>query len=90
MRSNVADHPVFCVWCGDQVPADRAKKRATTCSKEHANMRRNYLRNRVEMKKCRYCQQPASPEQIASWKRWIKWEAVHGKFVDEPKPEVVQ
>jgi hypothetical protein len=74
MRQNISNAKVFCVVDGNEVPHDRVKKRAITCSKECATKRRNYLRNRVDQVKCRYCQQPATPEETARFRRWRKWE----------------
>lgn len=77
MRQNLSNARVFCVVCGDDVPPDRVKKRAITCKKECATTRRNYLRSRVDQVKCRYCMQPASPEEAGRFRRWRKWEALN-------------
>ena len=77
MRQNLSNATVFCVVCGKEVPADRVKMRAISCTKECATVRRNYLRSRVDQVKCRYCMQPASPEEVGRFRRWRKWEREH-------------
>ena len=77
MRLNLSNATVYCVVCGKSVPADRVKMRAISCTKECATIRRNYLRSRVDQAKCRYCMQPATPEETARYRRWRKWEREH-------------
>jgi endogenous inhibitor of DNA gyrase (YacG/DUF329 family) len=61
---------VFCVRCGDEVPEDRKKKRSVTCSDRCAKARNNYLRERKELRKCKYCGTPSSPEERADYRMW--------------------
>lgn len=68
---SVLDHvPVFCVVCGADVPLERKIKRSITCTAEHAKQRKAQLRARKEAKICKYCDQPATPEQVADFKAW--------------------
>ena len=63
---------VFCVVCREQVPEDRKRRRATTCSKLCAQRRDKYLRAKTNAKKCRFCGHPCTPEDRASYRAWRK------------------
>lgn len=69
-RASHLGHPVFCIWCGAEVPLERVRLKAITCCKEHAQDRRNFLRQRVDLKRCRYCMQPCTPEELADFRQW--------------------
>ena len=66
--------PRFCVMCQIPIDAERAWY-VVTCSKEcqRERDRKDFRRSRVEIKKCRYCNHPASPEERA---RYAALEAV--------------
>jgi hypothetical protein len=64
---------VFCIVCGDKLSEARTRVRAITCTKEHAKQRSNALRRLLDLKKCRYCARPSTPEERASFKQWKKW-----------------
>jgi hypothetical protein len=61
---------VFCVVDGVEVPDDRKKRRSITCSDECAKARNNYLREKKELKKCKYCGTPSSPEERDEFRLW--------------------
>jgi hypothetical protein len=70
--SNLDHIKVWCVVCGDDVPEDRKRRRSTTCSKLCAARRNKYLRARTDAKKCRFCGQPCTDEEKASYRAWRK------------------
>jgi hypothetical protein len=61
---------VFCVVDGVEVPADRKKRRSITCSDACATIRNNYLRDRKELRKCKYCGNPSTPEERDEFRAW--------------------
>jgi hypothetical protein len=63
---------LFCVMCGTEIPEERLKRRAVTCKEECAKERTRYLHRRTARRKCRYCMQPATPEEQSAFKRWRK------------------
>jgi hypothetical protein len=64
--------PVFCVVCGADVPLERKKRRSVTCGEDCAKTRNNYLRERKELKRCKYCSQPSTPEERDDYRLWRK------------------
>jgi hypothetical protein len=66
------DVKVWCVVCGDEVPLERKRRRSITCRKECATERNRYLRKRADAKKCRFCGQPCTDEEKASYRAWRK------------------
>lgn len=74
-RKNFADTPTLCVVCGDEVAMDRAKRGAITCSPEHGKERKAQLAAWKDLKECRYCRQPATPEQQEAYKRFRQLES---------------
>src|SRR4051812_24885756 len=71
---SVNEEKLFCVMCSAEVPVERRKKRSITCSDECKKARTKYLHRRAERTRCRYCAQPCTPEEIARFKAWRKWE----------------
>jgi peptide subunit release factor 1 (eRF1) len=61
---------VFCVMCGTPLSAERKKKRSITCGEACAKRRKNALRERKEMKRCKYCGQPSTVEERRDFARW--------------------
>jgi hypothetical protein len=61
---------VFCVVDGVEVPPDRKKRRSITCSDECAKKRNDYLRERKELRKCKYCGNPGTPEERDEFRAW--------------------
>jgi hypothetical protein len=76
---------LYCVMCGETMSEERKKKRSITCSDSCAKERTRYLHRRVARKKCRYCMQPATPDEIKLFKAWRKSEA--GKLAAEAPSE---
>lgn len=65
------DHvKVFCVVDGVEVPDDRKKRRSITCSDACAKIRNVYLREKKELKKCKYCGNPSTPEERDDFRLW--------------------
>lgn len=69
-RNMHEDLNVFCVACGDKVPADRVARGATTCKKACATKRKNMLRSQRDAKSCRYCRKPSTPEERRAFNRF--------------------
>jgi hypothetical protein len=65
---------ICCVICGSNVPEERMKKRAITCSPACGKERSNMLRRLLDSRFCRYCSRPATPEEQARFRRWRAWE----------------
>ena len=59
-----------CVVCGEPIPNSRVIRKAVTCCEEHATVLKNARRRVRDNSKCRLCNRPATPEEIASWRRW--------------------
>lgn len=74
-RKNYDNTLTHCVVCGEEVASDRAKRGAITCSKEHGKERRDQLQAWKDKKECRYCRQPATPEQQEAYKRFRQLES---------------
>ena len=72
MRSDLHDLPMHCVVCQKVIPEDRDKRKATTCSPECLTIRKQALRNRMDLKRCRYCLRPSTPQDRAQFNRWRK------------------
>lgn len=67
---NFYEIPVFCVVCGKEVPLDRKKRRSVTCSEECNKKRSNYLRERKELRRCKYCGVPATIAERDDFRAW--------------------
>ena len=66
-----ANDAVYCIVCGDEVPRDRVARGATTCKNEHADERKQFLRQLKDSKACRYCHRRINtPEQRAALRRF--------------------
>lgn len=72
---------VWCLMCRGEIPEDRKRRRSNTCSKLCADRRNKYLRARTDAKKCRFCGQPCTEEEKASYKSWRKWVREQAKTV---------
>lgn len=72
MRSDLAHMPMHCVVCQTVIPEERDKRKATTCSPECLVKRKQALRNRMDAKRCRYCQRPSNPAERGQFNRWRK------------------
>ena len=72
---------VWCLMCRAEIPEDRKRRRSNTCSKLCADRRNKYLRARTDAKKCRFCGQPCTEEEKASYKSWRKWVREQAKTV---------
>lgn len=68
--SQLDNVPVFCVVCGTLVPVERKIRRALTCSDACALARNSYLRERKELKKCKYCGNVSTPEERDDFRAW--------------------
>jgi hypothetical protein len=62
-----------CVICAKPIPADR-RWDAVTCSKECSTARQNFFRSHQDLKECRYCQRPSTPEERMRYQAWRRWE----------------
>lgn len=68
--SHLDEVPMFCVMCSTEVPLERKRKRSVTCSDDCSKKRGNYLRERKELRKCKYCNQPSTPEERDDFRAW--------------------
>jgi|SRR5215471_3487343 len=61
---------LYCTVCRTPVDDERVIKGAFTCSKECATKLRNIRRRKHDLKKCRYCHQPSTPEERRAFRKW--------------------
>ena len=73
-RTTYDDVKIHCILCTKEVPADRLKFKAITCSKECADLRKKMIRVRPLAGECLYCHKPSTPEDRAAFQRFRKWE----------------
>ena len=66
----MAANQVFCAICKELVADERVMQGSVTCSKQCANDLKNLRRRRRDLKKCRYCNAPSTPEERANYLRW--------------------
>lgn len=52
-----------CLICGDPVPVERTRNRSTTCSEEHAKIRKANIRKGDHSAKCVVCTEPVPIER---------------------------
>lgn len=67
--------PMHCVICTRPLPEDRIAKGAITCrpaEKDCAKIHKMARRARRDMRSCRHCYRPSTPEQRADFKRWMR------------------
>jgi hypothetical protein len=77
---------IYCAMCTEVVPEDRVRRRSITCGDECAKARTRWLHRRTARRKCRYCMQPATPEEQISYKRWRKAERDQAKLQATTEP----
>lgn len=70
LRTYLDELAIYCVMCGEEVPLDRKKRRAVTCGENCAKQRNDYLRDRKELRKCKYCGNPSSAEERDEFRAW--------------------
>lgn len=63
-----------CVVCTNEVPEDRVKHRAVTCSKAHQEIHARMRKRRVSSKFCRFCNRSSTPSQRRAFTRFKRWE----------------
>jgi predicted nucleic acid-binding Zn ribbon protein len=68
-KDDFHEHAMNCVMCPKKIPPERPKL-AVTCSKECTIARKNYWRSKQDMRVCRYCYKPSTPEQRAAYQQW--------------------
>lgn len=81
---------VFCTVCGDEVTEERKRRRSITCTRSCAIVRNKYLRAKTDAKKCRFCGQPCTPEEKASYRAWRKFQRDQAKTTTQPEKTAVQ
>lgn len=67
-----AQHQLHCTVCTTVIPAERIVRESVTCSAGCANELRNIRRRQRDLKKCRFCNQPSTPEERKLFKQWIE------------------
>ncbi len=65
---------IHCVLCTKEVPADRLRFKAITCSKDCADLRKKMIRVRPLAGECMYCHKPSTLEDRAAFQRFRKLE----------------
>lgn len=48
----------FCVVCRGAIPVDRAIRGAVTCTREHAKLKKQQMRDYRSSRTCKYCHRP--------------------------------
>lgn len=79
-----AREKLHCVVCTTVIPDERILREAVTCSKQCGNQLRNIRRRKRDMKKCRYCSQPSTPEERKLFQKWR--ETIEGKKRKRGRP----
>ena len=74
-RAQFDDVETFCVVCKENVPIDRVKHKAITCSPTCATLRKNSIRSKQDARECRYCRKPSTPEDRNAFQRFRRMEA---------------
>jgi predicted nucleic acid-binding Zn ribbon protein len=74
---------IHCIMCKNPIPPERLSRLGVTCSDACKKARKDYLKNRIENKHCRYCHKPSTPEQRKRFQRWVRWEEKNPPQVDE-------
>lgn len=77
------DSTIFCVMCQEPIPAERITRLTVTCSDLCKKRRKDFLKARVEMKHCRYCHKPSTPEQRKRFQRWVRAEEKNPPPIDQ-------
>lgn len=78
----------FCVVCTEPIDKQRVSRGAVTCTKECAKVRRDQQRALTDMKECRYCRRPSTPEEREAFKRFRQLEKRRPDLLypETPKP----
>lgn len=59
-----------CVVCTEPIPRERALRKSVTCSEQHAELLYRSRRVMRDQTRCRLCNRPTTPEEIASYRAW--------------------
>ena len=62
-----------CVVCANPIPTDR-RWDSITCSKECGSARTKFWKSQINLRQCKYCQRPTTPEERARFQAWRRWE----------------
>lgn len=63
----------YCTICKSVIPEKRAAKRSVLCEDKECRKRLNEIRRfRTDMRRCRACAKPSTPEERKAFKRWRK------------------
>lgn len=65
-----AGDKLFCTICTEPISDDRILKSAATCSPRCSKQLKNIRRRKRDLKKCRYCNQPSTPEERRDYNQW--------------------
>lgn len=60
----------FCVWCRNEIPEDRERRRSVTCSDLCKVRIVAHRREKKDFKVCRHCNRPSTPEERVLYQRW--------------------
>lgn len=74
-----------CIVCGHLIPEDRVLREAVTCTRECAAQLRNIRRRKRDLKKCRYCNQPSTPEERRLYAKWRESQGIRRRPRNEEK-----
>lgn len=79
-----------CTVCGKPIPPNTPRlHKALTCSPECRDTRELWRRTRNTLKRCHYCEHPASLAERARYKRWRQWERKNPPPDSELSPEEI-
>lgn len=68
----------FCVVCGRRIDEIRLRRRATTCTPEHAALGETMRREIRARERCRLCSRPCTPKEKELWKEFRHWMVQQG------------
>jgi hypothetical protein len=69
----VQERKLCCTVCKSEIPPERIRRKATTCSHECGKIGDTIRRNaKVAGRRCRLCNRPATPEEMEQFKQWRK------------------
>jgi predicted nucleic acid-binding Zn ribbon protein len=77
----------YCVVDKVEIPAERVKQRAVTCSKKCQEVHARMRKRRVSTKFCRFCNRSSTPSQRRSWTKFKRWEE---RYPELAYPEVYE
>lgn len=75
LERDQAPQSFFCVICGTSIPEERIRRKAVTCSKQHAIDFKNAKRRLRDADRCRLCKRPSTSTERALFDAWRRAQA---------------